>query len=167
MKNKSIIGYMLHKESIEFIWDTPEFEFKEKSKAWYWGLGIIALLLIVFSIFLKNYLFGFLILVGVFLMVILSKKEPITYFVEISQRGIKIHNEIYPYQNIQSFWIGKNDKEEPLLLVKTNKKITPIISTVISPDIDIVQLRNFLLNIIEEEEMQEPFTDKLIDKIGF
>ncbi len=158
---------MLHKESIAFIWDTPEFEFKEKTKAWYWGLGVVALILIVVSILLKNYLFGFLILVGSFLMIILSKKEPITYLVEISKRGIKIHNEMYPYQVIESFWIGKNDKEEPLLLIKTNKKITPIISTKINPEINIVELREFLLDFIEEEEIQEPFTDKFIEKIGF
>jgi len=52
---------MLHKESTEFIWESPEFEFKEKTKRWYWYLGVATLLLIILAIVFKNYLFELLV----------------------------------------------------------------------------------------------------------
>jgi hypothetical protein len=158
---------MLHKESIEFIWNSPEFEFKEKTKKWYIISSIIIILIIILAIILKNYLFAFLILFGGFLMFTMATKQPITLPIEISEHGIKIHDEMYPYNIIDKFWIGGNKNNEAILLIKTNKKITPIISTIIEPHINIMQLREYLMNFIEEEEMKEPFTDRLIDKIGF
>lgn len=158
---------MLHKESIEFIWESPEFEFKEKTKRWYWFVGLAVLILIILAIVFKNYLFGFLILIGGFLMFSLATKKPMVLPIEISQHGIKVHDEMYPYVDISTFWIGENKKKEALLLFASKRKIAPIISIVIEPHINIMQLREYLLEFIEEQEMREPFTDKLIDRIGF
>lgn len=159
--------YMLHKESIEFIWESPEFEFKEKTKRWYWIVGIVALLLIILAIVLKNYLFGFLVLVGGFLMFILATKEPLSIPVEVSKHGIKVHEMLYPYSKITSFWIGENLKNEPILLFSSKRNINPIVSVVIQQHINIMQLRDYLLEFVEEIELREPFTDKIIDRIGF
>jgi hypothetical protein len=158
---------MLHKESIEFTWESPEFEFKEKTKRWYWVVGIVAILLIILAIILKNYLFGFLILLGGFMMFVLSTKEPLILPVEVSQHGVKVHDSMYTYNDIFNFWIGENSKGQPILLLATNKRIAPIISVVIEPHINIMQLREYILRFAEEKEMVEPFTNKLIDRIGF
>lgn len=158
---------MLHKESTEFAWESPEFEFKEKTKHWYWIVGIVALLFIVLAIISKNYLFGFLILVGGFLMFSLATKEPMILDVEISQHGIKVHDDMYPYNVISAFWIAENNKKEAILLFASNRRIAPIISVVIEPHINIMQLREYLIEFVEEVEMKEPLTDKIIDRIGF
>lgn len=158
---------MLHKESVQFIWDSPEFEYKEKDKRWYWYVGITAALLIILSIFLKNYLFGFLILIGGFLMFSLSTKRPTILPVEVSQHGIKIHDVMYAYENIFSFWMTQNKNKEAVLLVTTNKSITPTISVIVEPHINIMQLREFLSEFTEEQEIREPLTDKIINHIGF
>ena len=158
---------MLHKESTEFVWESPEFEFKEKTKSWYWIVGIIVVALIILSIIFNDYLFAFLILVGGFLMFSLATKEPLILPVEISQHGIKVHNNMYTYPTITNFWIGKNKNNEALLLFTSHRHISPIISVVIERNINIMQLREYLLEFIKEEEMREPFTDKLIDRIGF
>ncbi len=158
---------MLHKESIEFTWDSLEFEYKEKTKKWYWITAIVILLFIVGAILLKNYLFAFLILLGGFLMFVLSTKQPLILPVEVSEHGIKIHDEMYPYTHIESFWIGENRNGDALLLIKTDKKITPLLSITIDPRIDIMQLREYLLYFIDEQYMKEPVTDRLINKIGF
>ncbi len=158
---------MLHKESTEFVWDSPEFEFKEKTKKWYWYVGIVAVLLIILAIVFKNYLFGFLILVGGFLMFSLATKEPMVLPIEVSQHGIKVHEDMYPYTTISAFWIGQNKNNEAILLFASERKIAPIISVVIEPQINVMQLREYLLEFIDEQEMKEPLTDKIIDRIGF
>ncbi len=158
---------MLHKESLEFTWDSMEFEYKEKTKNWYIYVGIVTLLLIVLSIIIKDYLFGVLILIGGFLMFSLSTKKPEILPVEISQHGIKIHGDMYPYTDIYSFWIGQNKRNEAILLISTNRKISSTISVNIAPQINIMQIREFLLQFIKEKEIHESFTNRFIEKIGF
>ena len=158
---------MLHKESIEFQWNYPEFEFKEKTKMWYLGVAIVSLIFIAIALLMKNYLFAFLILLGGFMMFTIATKEPMVVSAEVSKHGIKIHSEMHPYQDIFAFWIGESITQKPILIIKTKKKITPIIAIPLPPEINIMQLREFLLEFIEEEEIHEPFTDKLIEHIGF
>ncbi len=158
---------MLHKESMEFSWESSEFDYKEKNKNWYWYVGITTVVIIILSIILKDYLFGFLILIGGFLMFSLSTKKPEVLPVEISQHGIKIHGDMYPYDNIYSYWITQNKNNEAILLITTNRRVSPTISVKIAPKINIMQIREFLSEFIEEQEIREPLTDKIIEKIGF
>lgn len=158
---------MLHKETIAFAWETPEYEFKEKRKDWYWIVGAAAVGLIVLAIVLQNYLFAFLIAIGAFLMIALAAKEPLSLPVEISEHGVKVYQELYSYDSIFNFWITYNKNEEPLLLLLTDRRVSPIISLTIDEGVDTMQLREYLLEFIEEQEMKESLTDRIIDKIGF
>ncbi len=158
---------MLHNETIAFAWETIEFEFKEKRKDWYWIVGIVAVILIIIAIILQNYLFAFLIGIAAFLMVNLAAKEPLVIPVEISEQGIKVYNDLYKYDSLYGFWITSNKKEEPILLLLSDRRISPIVSLVIHEDIDVMELREYLSKFIEEKEMKESLTDRIIDKIGF
>lgn len=158
---------MLHKESIAFSWVFPEFEYKNKNRKWYYIVGVIALILISIAIVFQNYLFGFLIFIGVFLMFNLATKEPLILEVEISEQGLKINETMHSFSNINAFWIAENTKEQAILLLATNKPIAPVISVVIDEEINILELREYLLDFLEEQEMKEPLSDKIIDKIGF
>jgi hypothetical protein len=158
---------MLHKETIAFSWETSEYEFKEKRKDWYWIVGTVALALIVLAVILQNYLFAFLIAIGAFLMISLAAKKPLSLPVEISEHGVKVFNEAYTYDSIFNFWITYNKKNEPLLLLLTDRRVSPVISLTINADIDSMELREYLLNFIEEQEMKQSLTDRIIDTIGF
>ncbi len=158
---------MLHKESIQYAWESPEFDFQEKDKRWYWLLGVGALLLIALAVYFQNYLFAFLILIGGFLMFRLSNQQPPILSIELSDQGVQINDELFDYENIIAFWIGSNTKGEPILLLATNKAITPILSIRIHPNIDLMEMREYLLEFVEEQKMKEPFTNQFIEKIGF
>ena len=158
---------MLHNESIAFAWETNEFEFKEKRKDWYWIVGGAAVILIVISIIMHNYLFAFLIGIGGFLMMTLASKEPLSLPIEISEKGVKIYDDMYGYESLFGFWITYNKKQEPILLLLSDRRISPIVSITINEEVDPMALREFLLEFIEEQEMQESLTDRIIDRIGF
>lgn len=158
---------MLHRETITYSWNTPEYEFKKKRKDWYWIVGAVAIGLIVLAIILQNYLFAFLVGIGSFLMIHLASKEPLSLPVEISEQGIKIYKEHYGYEDIFYFWITINKKEESQLLFLTAQKISPVISVIIDERIDLMELREYLLNFLKEKEIKESLTDRFIDKIGF
>jgi hypothetical protein len=158
---------MLHNETISFSWETIEFEFKEKRKDWYWIVGTVAVGLIVTAIILTNYLFAFLIGISTFLMISLAAKKPLSLPVEISHHGVKIYNEMHPYESLYSFWITYNKKNQPLLLLLSNKPISPILSITVDENINLLELREYLSEFIEEQEMKESLTDRIINKIGF
>ena len=158
---------MLHNESIAFAWETSEFEFKEKRKDWYWIVGIAAIVIIVVSIIMQNYLFAFLIAIGGFLMITLASKEPLALPIEVSEKGVRIYEDMYNYSSLYGFWISYNKRKQPILLLLSDRRISPIISIIIDEEVDLMTLRDYLSEFIEEQEMKESLTDRIIDKIGF
>jgi len=158
---------MLHSETIAFAWETDEFEFKEKRKDWYWIVGAVGVILIIIAIIMHNYLFAFLIGIGGFLMITLASKQPLSMPVIVSEKGVQIYDDMYNYESLFGFWITTNKKGEPVLLLLSDKRISPIVSIIIDDEIDPMDVREYLLQFIEEQEMKESLTDRIIDRIGF
>ncbi len=158
---------MLHKKTIAFSWLYPEFIFVEKKKSWYWFVGIIGLVVVILAIILRNYLFAFLLLLGTFLIMLLSNKRPQILEVSISEYGVQDHYKLFPYKDISAFWIKENIYGEPILLLKTNQKINPVIKIPIDTDIDLIALRDYLSHFVEEKEISEPLSEQLIENTGF
>ena len=160
---------MLHNETINFAWESTEFEFKKKSKQWYIMVGVTGLVLIIASILLQNYLFSFLILLGTLMMLVMSSQKPMNFPIEVSGHGIKVANKMYPYSQIEAFWINRNKNGIMNLIIMTDERITPLMSFIIPDDIefDILDLRDYLAEFIEEKEMTESVSQRLMDRIGF
>lgn len=158
---------MLHNNSLEFIWEIPEFVFKKKTKKWYWVVGIAAIFLIAAAIFLKNYLFAFLIIIAWFLMFSLSDQQPETILVEISEEGIKLNNQMYPYTEIAAFHVTETTDNEYVLLFISQQPINPVISIKIKDSINVLELRKYLMLHLEEHKINEPLSNKIINRIGF
>lgn len=159
---------MLHNNTVTFVWEIMEFTFKEKRKLWYWVVGISALVLITISLFLKNYLFAFFILIAAGLMIKIASKQPIVLPIEISDHGVKINQDLYGYEMLHHFWIQTNPKNQAhTLLFLSDRRISPVISIEIAESIDPMDIREYLLNFIPEQEMKESVTNRIIDRIGF
>ena len=158
---------MLHKETIAFEWEIIEYDFKQKRKDWYWIVGFTAIILIAVGIFLENYLFSFFVLLGGFLMINMASKEPLSIPVQISQHGVKLGNMFLDYETISAFWISENAEGEKMLLLLTENRISPVMSLIIDQNIEPLEMREYLLNFIEETEIRESLTNRIIKKIGF
>ncbi len=158
---------MLHNNTITYSWTVPEFEFRSKSKQWYWIVGAVAIILIVLAVVLKNYLLGFFILLGTFLVFTHSTHEPKELEVEISMDGIRVQENMHRYDTIRAFWMKELNTGEVVLILLTSQNMTSLISVAVPPNIHPLELREFLLQYIEESELREPLTEKLIKVIGF
>ena len=158
---------MLHDQTISFTWETDEFTFKEKRRDWYWIVGVVAVAFIVIAIIMQNYLFAFLIAIAAFLVIMTASRQPIVLPIEVSDKGIKVYDDMHDYDSIFAFWITYNKKDEPVLLLLTSQRISPIVSIVIGDEVDPMELREYLLEFVEEQEMQPSLTDRIIDRIGF
>lgn len=147
-------------------WRGPEFAHWHKGVEWYWAIGISAFGIVLASIILGNYIFAILIIVAVLALVIFSLRGPRLIDVEVNNRGIVLDKYFYSFGSLESFWI-EGDSFHPKILFKSNKFWMPYIHLPITEEISIEEVRDFLLQYLEEEELNEPFFQKILEFVGF
>lgn len=152
-------------------WSALEYEEKELSKDWFWALGIIVVTSSLASIIYKNYFFAALLIISGLLLGFFSVKKPDLINYEINNKGIKIKNRLYPYENIKSFYVqadlSENTNIKPILFIKSERIFIPILSIPI--EIEMAQdIHSRMLSAnITEEEMREHPSEKIMDALGF
>jgi hypothetical protein len=147
-------------------WKAFEYEYREKSPDWFWAFGIIAITAAIASIILSNFLLAVLIVIGTLVLAIHSVRHPDLVSFEINVRGIKIDKNLYPYTSLESFWIEeKTDSYK--LIIKSEKTLLPYLVLPLTEELESDALRSFLQEHLHEEELEEPFTHKLLDTLGF
>jgi len=148
-------------------WKTFEHEHIHKGADWFWALGIISVAGAVTSIIFSNILFAGVILIGAFVLGMHAAKGPSMVHFRISNRGIIIDNIMHPYTSLESFWVDDEDKHAtPKLLIKSKKLLSPHIVIPlkhVSPE----DVRDQLLEYIDEEEDSEPLAQKIVEFFGF
>ncbi len=177
---------MPHENTIIASWDIPEYEESIRTNDWYWIIGAIALAGIIITIFTKNFLFAVIILLGTGLIFTYSIRKPKLVRIELSQDGLKIAHIFYPYGEMLGFWIteevrqNKKPTQVPLgsvqedgtllvyhVLFATKKLYHPFVKVLLPGDMNPFELREFLLQNIEEREITEPLGYKISERLGF
>jgi hypothetical protein len=146
-------------------WEAHEHTFKEKNADWYWAVGIIAVSIAAVSIILNDVLFAIFVIVGAFALCLSASKHPALLTYEISDRGVRVDNTLYLYNNLDSFWV-ETTEHDPKLIIKSKKLFMPYIIAHLdneSPD----DVRTVLLGFLKEEEHSEPFGQKVMEFLGF
>lgn len=146
-------------------WNAPEHYHFEKSSDWYWAVGIITVTCAALAFIFSNPIFGILIIVGACALTIHAARVPRIVHYEINDRGIVVDNILYTFLTLDSFWIDTLH-HEPKIIFKSRKTFMPFISipiSEISPD----EVRTVLLTYIAEMEHVEPFSQKLLEAMGF
>ena len=151
-------------EGIE--WTTREYPHSPKEADWYTAVIIIAGALAIAAIILDNVIFGILIIVATFALLLFSAREPQPVDVTLTIDGVFIGDYFYPYENLESFNIWKYD-DPPRLLLKSKKKLAPLVSIEIE-EVDPDEVGDYLaLFIEEEEELRESVFHKIFERLGF
>lgn len=152
-------------------WSALEYEERPRSTDWFWALGIIIVTSSVAAIIYGNYFFAVLLILSGLLLGYFAIKKPDVVFYELNNQGLKIRTRLYPYENIQSFWVQVGESGEsnlkPLLFIKTERVFMPIIEIPIVEDLAedihmVMTSRN-----IPEEEMKEHASLKIMESLGF
>ena len=148
-------------------WQHSEHVHREKTTDWYGSVGIIATGGVFLSIFFQNFLFAIIIILFVATSFALTKREPKILPFEISRKGMRAGNVLYPYSLLESFWVIDEDIED-MILFRSKKPLSPIIvipysSEEIHPEL----LRDYLLDYLDEEELQEPLYQVIMEYFGF
>ncbi len=156
---------MPEQEKLErIVWQTQEYDFVQKSRDWYWVVGIIAVGIMTASILLGNVLFAILILVAAFSIMLFGARPPQGVHAELTKQGLSLNHEKYSYKELESFWIHTADPAS--LIFKSKKTLSPYI-IVRMEYLDPENTREFLIKHLPEEEHQIPFAELLSRRLGF
>jgi hypothetical protein len=153
-------------------WSALEYDEKERGSDWFWALGIIVVCGSVASIIYGNYFFAVILILGGVLLRFFATKKPEMVSYELNSKGLKINNQLFPYENIKSFFVqtespdGKGEVR-PMLFIHSQRFFLPIISIPI--DIDMAEnIRSLILEKeVAEEKMQEHTSEKIMNSLGF
>ena len=150
-------------EKIE--WLAPEYEHKIQSVDWFWALGVIVVTGAIASIIYEDYFFAILLILGGILLAYFTIKKPGMVDYELNEKGLKIKNRFYPYENIKHFWVRKTG--EPMLFIQTERLFLPSVSMPIYPNIaDKIKDKMLSKNVLELEMLDHPSV-KIMEYLGF
>jgi hypothetical protein len=146
-------------------WQAPEYHHYERSPDWFWAVGIITVCISALAFFFHNGLFGILILLsaGVLIFYVLRAPQDVEY--EINKRGVVVGKELHPYLTLEAFWL-ETRHGEPKIILKSKKAILPyIIIPVHEESAD--EIGDALRQFLEEKELTEPASHKVMEYLGF
>jgi hypothetical protein len=140
---------------------------QEKTPDWFWVVGTIAIAGSILAIYFGNVLFGIIILIGAITAFIQTHAKPKIIRYRITRKGVQIDNMIVPYSTLESFWVIDEEINDRVIL-KSQKFLMPyIILPFDSIKTDPDEIRNYLLDYLNEEEMDEPLSNKIWEALGF
>lgn len=153
---------------IKISWQAPENSHRApKGNDWFWGLGVVAVGAIVLAFYFGNILFGIIILLFTITASLMVNQKSEMHDFQISRKGVRIGTMLYPFSNLESFWVEDTDTDD-VILFRTKKSlqdilVVPFDSTRTDPEM----IRDYLLDYLDEEELEEPFHHKLMEFFGF
>ena len=155
----------------KIVWSALEYEEKERSDDWFWALGIIVVTGSIASIIFENYFFAILLILSGVLLGFFALKKPDHVIYELNSKGLLIHNHLYPYDNIKSFWVQADltpgASVKPALFVHSRRAVMPVFSVPITNEIAPIIHSRMLAKGVPEEEMREHPSERIMDILGF
>ena len=152
-------------ETEKIEWSALEYEEKERSVDWFWALGIIVVAGSVTSLIYGNYFFAILLILSGILLGFFAIKKPEMVSYELNKKGLKIKTRLFPYESMKSFFVQTAPKS--MLFVKSSRMFMPILSMPIEDNLA-EDIRSLLLsNNVQEEEMKEGPSERIMERLGF
>ncbi len=147
-------------------WEAPEHHHGVKNGDWFWVLGILAISGAVASVLFNNILLALVILIGSAVMAIQALRPAKTVTFAITQRGIKIDSDFYPYTTLESYYIEEHYIHDHQLLIRSQKMFMPLLILPL-PDEDVEGIEKIIAERLPEEHIEEPLANKILEFFGF
>lgn len=147
-------------------WSAREYDHNTKTPDWYWTIGILSIGLIAIAIMMKNALFVILIMLSGFTIALYSARRPNMVNFAITVRGVQINNSLYPYDDLESFWMHYDPPHKKELGIISKKVFMPRIVIPLGHT-DPNDVRKHLIEFLEEKHHEEGLSESIARLIGF
>lgn len=154
----------MENRSKRFEWSALEHHHSgEKSPDWYWGIGIVAIAMAVLATFFGNILFALLILLATFVLFVHKHTHPKMMRYAITRKGIWVGEDLYPYDSLESFWV--EDEIDEQILFKSSRPLMTYIILPLPDNVNPDQIREYLLEYLDEEHLEESSIQKFFENM--
>jgi len=99
-------------------------------------------------------------------MGIVARQEPDIIPHAVTNRGLRVGETLHPYSTLKCFYIDEDHRRGPHLLALSHKTFMPLIIVPI-PGEYIEEIEIILEPRLPEEHLEEPFSDRLLELVGF
>ncbi|MEI7620574.1 MAG: hypothetical protein WCJ57_03320 [Candidatus Falkowbacteria bacterium] len=151
-KNKKMAQSRAEKNVVKNIaWEIPEYEKHEKNRNWYIIAGVIALALIAYAVFTRNYLFALIIVIIAFIIITRDGQDPIVVTFSIEPTGVGVGQRFYSYDTFKDFAVVYRPKDNIKgLYLNFKNTMRPHLSIPLK-DANPVEVRNYLVRFLAED----------------
>ena len=152
LSNEEIDENQLHEDppNILLSWDFPDRPTYQRGRLWYIVALIVGLSLLVYAIFTANFLFALLVLLFALVVYLNISAPPRQSSIYITEDGIVIGRQSYPFKNIQSFWFIYEPPTVKKLYLKTQSLLDAEIGVELE-DINPNEVRTLLTKYVVED----------------
>jgi hypothetical protein len=149
-------------------WKGQEFEFDPKSTTWYWCVGILSVGSATASFIVGNILFGIILLLAGITVSLLGSRRPVIHAFKITERGIHVGDQVFRYENIESFAIDDHHESgTPTTLHFSLRQGLVKVMTIPITGVDFRTIRTALKNHdIEEVANLDSLNARVADWLG-
>ncbi|MEK7624158.1 MAG: hypothetical protein AAB404_00290 [Patescibacteria group bacterium] len=143
-------------------WQAPAFRYYEKDVSWYWLSFIIAILIIAFAVWQKNFLFAVFIFLAEISVLILGHRQPEIIKFKIDEKGITIIDKIFLFSDLEKFCFRPDNEDKNLeeLIIKRKTHFNPYLKIFVD-----VGVSSAIRGIISQKLIEEEYEDSLLESI--
>ena len=142
-------------------WEAKEYIQRDKNGGWYVGLVVVALGLVILSVFLQWWTFTALVILSAVCLVIYSIRPPRELHYSLSNKGLSEGNKLYDYSEYRSFGV-LSEGENFAIVLTPRKRFSPRV-TVYFPEERGEEIVDAFGARLPMEEVKRDFLDKLVN----
>ena len=146
-------------------WQAFEYNYNEKNSDWFWMVGIVGGVAMILAILFKNFLFGIVILLSTFTVLMYGARKPELVTFAITAKGIRIKNNLYSFKSLLGFAIKEDDNFAKLMIHSDRIFLPHIILPLDGVDPELFRERLSLF--LDEEHFEETLVDIFVERLGF
>lgn len=162
----------------EIIWQIPEYVYRQKGASWRWASLVVAVVLIAFAAWQKNFLFAVFIAIAFFMINYMGNAFPPIWRFKMDKKGLSIQTsdaetkKFYPIEHIEGFDIHSQsefpdeNEEYKELVLKIKGKTSPFLKINIYVE-DEKDIGEFLSQFAPREEYPQSLAESLEKMIKF
>ena len=121
-------------------------------------VGIVAILI-------GNILLVVLALVGSVAVVVVALKHPDLNYYALTPRGVIEENTLYPWAELDVFWIQESDPA--VLLIRSRKNTVPLLDLPLPETADTQIVHDYMFEYIDDEPLHLGTVQQIMNRLGF
>jgi hypothetical protein len=163
------------RESAIVEWQAPAFKYYPKDVSWYWLSLIIAIILVAFAVWQKNFLFAVFVFLAEIMIFTWAGRRPELIKFKIDDKGISLAGKIYNYSDLEKFCLRPDKDEIPResastvyeeLILKRKTHLNPYFKILVEAKIS-SQVREILSQKLTEEEYEDSLLEGIFKWLRF